>query len=438
PLQSGVDTTPFVEPERFAQLEVKAPVPTKEDLEHMEPPRVITPLQSVQVKEGSPVLLQATIIGKPRPNFVWLKDGQPLPTSTRLRTRYDIATKQVLLQINDVRPHDIGEYVVIATNPAGEDSSVCSLSVQPDKPGVDDRAFVPEDKFRNLEQGRRPLEIIPGIDTQPFVSPDKFRNLDHIPTSIKPEDVPLEARRPPRVITPLSNCELEELMPVLLTTTIDAGIPMATFTWYKNDQPLLEGNRFTTKYDIYTKTLTLQVLAARPDDDGTYTVRVTNPSGSDETTCKLAIRPIASIDTTPFVKPEKFAQLELKAPPLTKEDFDQMEPPNVIVPLQSLQVTEGSPVLLKATVIGKPTPHFIWLKDGAPLPASNRLRTRYDIGTKQVLLQINDARPQDIGEYVVIATNPVGEDSSVCSLNVVPDKPGVDDRAFVPQDKFRD
>ncbi|CAF4574380.1 unnamed protein product, partial [Rotaria magnacalcarata] len=62
------------------------------------------------------------------------------------------------------------------------------------------------------------------------------------------------------------------------------------------------------------------------------------------------------------------------------------------------------PVLLKATVIGKPTPHFIWLKDGAPLPASNRLRTRYDIGTKQVLLQINDARPQDIGEYVVIAT----------------------------------
>ncbi|CAF3722525.1 unnamed protein product [Rotaria socialis] len=442
PLQSGVDTTPFVQPERFAQLEVKAPVPTKEDLEHMEAPRVITPLQSVQVKEGSPVLLQATIIGKPRPNFVWLKDGQPLPTSTRLRTRYDIGTKQVLLQINDVRPHDIGEYVVIATNPAGEDSSVCSLSVQPDKSGVDDRAFVPEDKFRNLEhpegKGRRPLEIVPGVDTQPFVSPDKFRNLDHIPTSMKPEDVPLEARRPPRVITPLSNCELEELMPVLLTTTIDAGVPMATFTWYKNGEPLLEGNRFTTKYDIYPKTLTLQVLAARPDDDGTYTVRVTNPSGSDETTCKLAIRPVASIDTTPFVKPERFAQLELKAPLPTSEDLQQMEPPKVIVPLQDVQINEESPVLLQATVIGKPTPHFIWLKDGAPLPASNRLRTRYDIGTKQVLLQINDARPQDIGEYVVIATNPVGEDSSVCSLNVVPDKPGVDDRAFVPQDKFRD
>ena len=34
----------------------------------MEPPKVITPLQSLQTNEGSPVLLQATIIGKPTPN----------------------------------------------------------------------------------------------------------------------------------------------------------------------------------------------------------------------------------------------------------------------------------------------------------------------------------------------------------------------------------
>ncbi|CAF4571736.1 unnamed protein product, partial [Rotaria magnacalcarata] len=439
---ASIDTTPFIQPEFFTQLELKAPPLTKEDFDQMEPPKVIVPLQSLQVTEGSPVLLKATVIGKPTPHFLWLKDGAPLPASNRLRTRYDIATKQVLLQINDVRPHDIGEYVVIATNPAGEDSSVCSLSVQPDKPGVDDRAFVPQDKFRDLEhpqgKGRRPLEIIPGVDTQPFVSPDKFRNLDHIPTLMKPEDIPLEASRPPRVIVPLSNCELEELMPVILTTTIDAGVPMATFTWYKNGQPLYEGNRFTTKYDIYTKTLTLQVLAARPDDQGTYTVRATNPVGSDETTCNLTIRPTASIDTRPFIQPDRFAPLELKAPPPTKADLDKMEPPKVVVPLENLQVTEGSPVLLKATIVGKPIPNFVWLKDGAPLPASNRLRTRYDIGTKQVLLQINDIRPQDIGDYAVIATNPAGEDSTRCSLSVVPDKPGVDDRAFVPEDKFRD
>ena len=120
---------------------------------------------------------------------------------------------------------------MIATNPVGEDSTICSLSVVPDKPGVDDRPFLPTDKFRDLErpQGRRPLEIVPGVDIQPFVPPEKFRNLEHVPPYSKPEEgeVP-EAKRPPRVIVPLNDCELEELMPVILTATVDAGVPMAT------------------------------------------------------------------------------------------------------------------------------------------------------------------------------------------------------------------
>ncbi|CAF4396581.1 unnamed protein product, partial [Adineta steineri] len=152
PTQSGVDTTPFVQPERFAQLEVKAPAPTRQDMQQPEAPKVVTPLQPIQVNEGSPALLQATIVGKPTPNFVWMKDGAPLAASNRLRTRYDIGTKQVLLQINDARPQDAGEYVVVATNPAGQETTATSLTVVPDKPGVDERGFVPSDKFRNLEQ----------------------------------------------------------------------------------------------------------------------------------------------------------------------------------------------------------------------------------------------------------------------------------------------
>ena len=153
-----------------------------------------------------------------------------MAASTRLRTRYDIGTKQVLLQINDARPHDIGEYVVIATNPAGQDSSVCSLSVSPDKPGVDDRPFVPTDRFSKLEHTRRPIEIVPGVDLQPFISPETFLKLNAIPSTTKPEGEIPEEKRAPRVIQPLTECALEELMPVLLTTIIDAGSPMATVT----------------------------------------------------------------------------------------------------------------------------------------------------------------------------------------------------------------
>ena len=37
-------------------------------MQQVEAPNVVKPLQSVQVSEGSPVLLQATIVGKPSPN----------------------------------------------------------------------------------------------------------------------------------------------------------------------------------------------------------------------------------------------------------------------------------------------------------------------------------------------------------------------------------
>ena len=102
--------------------------------------------------------------------------------------------------------------------------------------------------------------------------------------------------------------------------------------------------------------MTLQILAARPDDEGTYTVRASNPTGKDETSCKLTIRPTKSIDERPFVQPEKFANLELKAPPPTKEDLAKPEAPKVVIPLEDVQLKEGAPALLTAKIIGRPTP----------------------------------------------------------------------------------
>ena len=124
-----------------------------------------------------------------------------MQASNRLRTRYDIGTKQVLLQINDVRPDDVGEYRVIASNPAGQASTVCKLNVIPDRRGV---------------------------DSQPFIEPEKFLNLKPIPTKENLEEELKQPKRPPKVIVPLSDADMEEQMPVIFTTTIDAGIPMAT------------------------------------------------------------------------------------------------------------------------------------------------------------------------------------------------------------------
>ena len=99
--------------------------------------------------------------------------------------------------------------------------------------------------------------------------------------------------------------------------------------------------------------VTLEILNARPDDQGTYTVRATNPVGADETTAKLAVKPLTNTDAQTFSQPKP---LQVPAPQTTQQEMQQPQPPKVIVPLKDLAVRKGSPVLLRATIVGKPTP----------------------------------------------------------------------------------
>lgn len=66
----SIDQTPMVNPEAFRFLEnppQKKPLDVDEDNENLQPPRVIVPLQDLQLKEGEPVFLICKIDGKPKP-----------------------------------------------------------------------------------------------------------------------------------------------------------------------------------------------------------------------------------------------------------------------------------------------------------------------------------------------------------------------------------
>jgi Immunoglobulin I-set domain len=143
--------------------------------------------------------------------FAWFKDNNPLTASNRLRPRYDVATNEVLLQISDVRPEDVGQYLVVASNPAGKDSTTAKLSILPVK-GIDDRAFLRKDEFRNLERPEEEAKV--PMEIKPSAIPEE-------------EKVP-EEKRPPRVLEKLKDYVVEESMPVILTTKIDAGVPKAS------------------------------------------------------------------------------------------------------------------------------------------------------------------------------------------------------------------
>lgn len=143
----------------------------------------------------------------------------------------------MLLQIDEVRPEDVGQYLVVATNPAGEDKTGGSVSLIPDKSPADDQATVPPGTLRNKptpdDQGKRPINIVPGSPGQPVLSPAELKKLNPIPSSTQPEEQQPATLRAPKVIVPLADTVIEESLPIVFTTTIDAGVPMATVNVFR-------------------------------------------------------------------------------------------------------------------------------------------------------------------------------------------------------------
>ena len=118
-----------------------------------------------------------------------------------------------------MQPEDVGQYLVLATNPAGQDSTAGKVNLIPEKTGEDTSDRVPTGLGQPQGKTPRPLKVVPGLDYQP-------------------ESATPEQNRPPRVIVPLKDGDVKETLPALLTTTIDAGSPTATVSFdflFKDD-----------------------------------------------------------------------------------------------------------------------------------------------------------------------------------------------------------
>ena len=129
-------------------------------------------------------------------------------------------------------------------------------------------------------------------------------------------------------------------------------------TWFKDSVVLPAANRYTTNYDLSSNIASLKIHNAQMNDLGSYMALAENEVGKDKTSCAVFVQEMPNIDQTPMVNPEAFRFLD--QPVIRKKpdaDFEEKaEPPQVIVPLQDLQLKEGENVLLVAKIIGRPTP----------------------------------------------------------------------------------
>ena len=332
---SLIDTTPIVNPNAFRYLEKPSydkPRDSYDDtpVSAIKPPKFIVPLSNIRVDQGAHADLICKLEGYPFPTVSWFKDNKPLPASNRLLTNYNLNSGLVYLKIADAQMGDVGYYTAIAENKAGQDQTFCSLQIN--------------------EQ--------PGIDCTPMVNPDAFKYLEQNSADRGPRNDG-EQLRPPKVVVPLSNVQLEEGQRVQLGCKIE-GHPRPKLTWFKDGTVLPAANRFTTNYDFYTNIATLKIDNAQMNDLGTYVVLAENEAGKDQSFCSLFIQQMPNIDSTPMVNPDAFKYLENPQPMRsvrdTDDESDGMQPPVVIVPLKDMELKEGEPVLLICKIEGKPKP----------------------------------------------------------------------------------
>ena len=104
-------------------------------------------------------------------------------------------TGVAVLRIDSVQLNDIGEYLVVAENPAGKDQTQCRVEIL----------------------------LVPNIDQTPYVNPEAFRYLTQ-PSRYIPSDDIQDPMLPPKVIVPLTNQTLKEGQPITLACKIE-GLP---------------------------------------------------------------------------------------------------------------------------------------------------------------------------------------------------------------------
>ncbi|XP_054168063.1 obscurin-like [Oppia nitens] len=373
---------------------------------------------TLNVCEGNPFELIAKVDGNPMPETIWTKDGLPVEPMEGIviKSKPD---GTVALCIDCAQNDDTGRYGIIARSPSGEVVSKSNVNVEK---GPIVKQKLPQFVNINEEQplilkarieGKPIDEVFWTKDDNPIKASDRVKletkpngeiclTIDNAKTSdtgkyaliVKTPDkdlktvsdinvVKLDEKRPQIVSKFPDNVDVVEGKPFDLKANI-GGQPKPVVQWLKDGIPLKASDhiKFETKPD---GSVALHIENSRPEDSGKYTLIADNPLG------------------------------EMRA----STDVDVQKGPVISEKLpECVDVVVGKPLLLKAKIEGEPKPEIAWTKDGIPVKEVDGLIIEnFPDGT--VELTIEKTKPENTGQYTLIAKSPTGEVNSVSNVDVL-------------------
>ncbi|CAG2164046.1 unnamed protein product [Oppiella nova] len=384
-----------------------------------ESPRFDVPLENVtNLKEGDGLHIETRITPTDDPNLTieWLKNGQPLRASNRIRTISDFGF--VVLEINPVYSEDSGLYSVRATNNTGEAVMTCNIKCESSRKVVLDSQL--PDSMETTIQKLSQFE-----DTV-------VRQVSESWTQIE--------EQPPKFLNPLKDIAIKENDFVHFESRlIPISDPTMRVEWFVNDKPLTTGSRFRTISDFGY--VVLEIAEAYPRDSGLYVCKAVNKFGEDSISCRLFVKSQTTVVLESQLPAEyitgadsvqRMETLMAQMPQSVRVDSEQPVPPKFMTQIKNLNKLEGDSAHFECRLepINDPSLRVDWYLNDKPLMTGSRIHTINDFGF--VVLEIDWLFPRDSGVYKCVATNSWGSDSTQATVNVKAKKDIVVDSQLPP------
>ena len=162
------------------------------------------------------------------------------------------------------------------------------------------------------------------------------------------------------------------------------GMPEPDVTWCKDGEPVKQDKHLEIVHDEDTSALIL--MYSTLEDAGDYTCKATSEAGDAESSAHLHISPLQI--------PAKFTSQ-----------------------LESVEVSEGDPLKLKCSVVGRPDPNITWFRDQQQVLESSRIKMKVT-SDNTCILNILKSDMDDEGTYTCTATNTAGKDTTSTTVTV--------------------
>uniref|UniRef100_A0A7E4ZS77 Immunoglobulin I-set domain protein n=1 Tax=Panagrellus redivivus TaxID=6233 RepID=A0A7E4ZS77_PANRE len=365
-------------------------------------PTVVQPLvEHIDSQEGESVHLECRVtpINDPKLTVQWRRNGAPLPDANRFKTNFEFGF--ATLDLLYAYPEDNGDYELVVTNDKGEASTTGHVVVIAGT-SLDFKPQAPGSTMEHLEH--------------------HLRQFTQTEINLTEEDAyDPNVQRAPEFKAPLTNVGVDEGEFARFETQLaPINDPYLKVEWYKNQKPVLLGNRF--RNTLESGYVALDLLYALPDDTGEYTCVATNKFGQAMISAKLACQGLKHIITDSQI-PQGVLVSDIKRggedtlywQENTEQTPRQKQPPQFTIRPRNIQATENEPARFECAVIGNPKPRVLWYINGNQALHGHRYKLTYD---GIYYITITHTKISDAGEIVAIAKNSEGEVLASANLDV--------------------